>query len=67
MITKSDFEQSWQQATHDTWCDWCGASIWRHDLFLAVECGHRCDKFYCGEGCEGNHRDRINSRLEAVV
>ena len=67
MIKKSDFEASWVRISTDYECDWCGWFIYRNESTLVIECGQRGLAYYCGHGCEGNHRDRINSRLEAVA
>ena len=67
MIWKSDFETSWVRISNDCECDWCGWFIYRNESTLVVECSQRGLAYYCGEGCEGNHRDRINSKLEAVA
>lgn len=63
-IEKGDFEATWRRMSNDYECDWCGAFIYRNDSTLVVECAQRGAKFYCGHGCESNHREHYNSKIE---
>ena len=63
-ITPRGFEATWYFSLDDHECDWCGSPIYRNDSMLIVECSQRGLKYYCGEGCEGNHRNRFNSNIE---